>query len=76
MSYVNSIIRQCPQLNLAFLLSPEETQINYTYDSPNDWIHTIDDEDDQDDVRYWVRRVKKGKITEDELREYVQNLLT
>ena len=61
MSYVNSIIRQCPQLNLEFLLSPEEPQINYTYDSLNDWIHTIDDEDDQDDIRYWVRRVKKEK---------------
>jgi len=40
-----------------------------------DWIYTIEDEDDQDTIRIWASKVRKGKMDEQEFEEKVQDLL-
>ena len=48
----------------------------YTYAKLDSWIDRLEDEDDQDDIRSWARRVKKGRLTKDEFEERVQDLLS
>jgi len=37
-----------------------------------DWIHTIEDEDDRDQVLLWAKQVSKGKITEADFGERIK----
>ena len=55
-------------------LIPEETS-GYAYQQLNDWLEDIEDEDDRDQVELWARKVKKGKMTEQEFEEKVKDLL-
>ena len=72
-NHAESIIQLCPQLELDFLPPPPD--IVYTYATWKEWIATIDDEDDNDDIRSWARRVRKGRMTEDEFDARVEDLL-
>ena len=38
------------------------------------WLHDIDDEDDRDQIELWARKVSKGRMTEEEFRNNVENL--
>ena len=75
-AYAHAIIRQCPQLGLQSLLPKESERILYTYATLESWIDSITNEDDQEDIRSWARRVGKGTLTEIEFAERVQDLLS
>ena len=44
-------------------------------DDIKELLEDIEDEDDRDQIELWVRKVKKGKMTEQEFEEKVKDLL-
>ncbi|MCJ7481761.1 MAG: hypothetical protein MUO31_02225 [Thermodesulfovibrionales bacterium] len=68
-----SVIRQCPQLGLDFLL--KESKKKCTLANLEEWIETIADEDLQDKITGMSARVKKGKMTEEEFDRKLSSLL-
>ena len=49
-----------PDLDLEVLL-PDETSTAPTYANADQWLHLVEDEDDRDDIKAWVTRVRDGK---------------
>jgi hypothetical protein len=53
----------------------EKPSCEYSYKTLHEWISTIEDDDDREDIERWARRVKKEKWSEDEFERRVKELL-
>jgi hypothetical protein len=70
-AHTNAIARLCPQLGLHGLM-PAQPSRSYAF--LNDWLHTVRDPDDREDITAWARRVQRGRMSEAEFDRRVSEL--
>ncbi|KAA9027764.1 hypothetical protein [Niallia endozanthoxylica] len=65
-----------------FLVLPDVFKDNvdapllYTYDNRNEWIPIITDPDDLSDINGWIRRVEKGKMSQEKFNEFILPIIS
>ncbi len=47
----------------------------YGYSNLSDWINSIEDEDDKEQIELWIKKVEKGKMSEEEFDNEINSII-